>query len=99
MLFQNAQTYNRKGYHVHIEYYEEKIPHSLRVSAVVSLFFLVSGLSHTIPFCSMFCLTDFEEWETVHSLPLFNPLNPKIKIKILLCCPYSFTTEVVGRSR
>lgn len=25
---------------------------------------------HTIPFCSMFCLTDFE-WETVHSLPLF----------------------------
>lgn len=41
------------------------------VSAVVSLFFLVSGLSHTIPFCSMFCLTDFEEWETVHSLPLF----------------------------
>lgn len=41
------------------------------MSAVVSLFFLVSGLSHTIPFGSMFCLTDFEEWETVHSLPLF----------------------------
>ena len=27
-----------------------------------------------------------------------NPLNPKIKIGILICCPYSFPTEVVGRS-
>ena len=27
-----------------------------------------------------------------------NPLNPKIKIKILLCRSYSFTIEVVGRS-
>lgn len=35
------------------------------MSAVVSLFFLDCGLGH------MFCLTDFEEWETVHSLPLF----------------------------
>ena len=67
------------------------------VSAVVSLFFLVSGLSHTIPFCSMFCLTDFEEWETVHSLPLFNPLNPNIKIQILICYPYKFPIETVGR--
>ena len=24
--------------------------------------------------------------------------NPKIKIKILICYPYSFTIEVVGRS-
>ena len=24
--------------------------------------------------------------------------NPKIKIKILLCRPYSFTMEVVGRN-
>ena len=30
--------------------------------------------------------------------PFINPLNPKIKIKILICCPYSFPTEVVGRS-
>ena len=30
--------------------------------------------------------------------PFNNPLNPKIKIKILICCPYSFPTEVVGRS-
>ena len=29
---------------------------------------------------------------------LINPLNPKIKIGILICCPYSFRTEVVGRS-
>ena len=29
---------------------------------------------------------------------LFNPLNPRIKIEILNCCPYSFPTEVVGRS-
>ena len=28
---------------------------------------------------------------------LVNPLNPKIKIFILICCPYSFPTEVVGR--
>ena len=27
-----------------------------------------------------------------------NPLNPKIKIWILICCFYSFPTEVVGRS-
>ena len=27
-----------------------------------------------------------------------NPLNPKIKIWILICCPYSFPTEVAGRS-
>ena len=31
------------------------------------------------------------------SCPL-NPLNPKIKIWILICGPYSFPTEVVGRS-
>ena len=30
--------------------------------------------------------------------PAVNPFNPKIKIKILLCRPYSFTIEVVGRS-
>ena len=29
---------------------------------------------------------------------MLNPLNPKIKIGILICCPYSFTIEVVGRS-
>ena len=27
-----------------------------------------------------------------------NPLNPKIRIWILICCPYSFHTEVVGRN-
>ena len=27
-----------------------------------------------------------------------NPLNPKVKIKILIYRPYSFTVEVVGRS-
>ena len=30
---------------------------------------------------------------------LVNPLNPKIKLSILICCPYSFPTEEVGRSR
>ena len=29
---------------------------------------------------------------------LLNPLNPKIKIWVLLCCLYPFPTEVVGRS-
>ena len=28
----------------------------------------------------------------------FNPLNHKIKVWILICCPYSFPGEVVGRS-
>ena len=28
----------------------------------------------------------------------FNPLNPKIKIWILICWPYLFPIEVVGRS-
>ena len=26
-----------------------------------------------------------------------NPLNPNIKIQILICCPYMFSIEVVGR--
>ena len=26
------------------------------------------------------------------------PLKPEFKILILICCPYSFPTEVVGRS-
>ena len=26
-----------------------------------------------------------------------NRLDPKIKVWILICCPYSFPTEVVGR--
>ena len=32
------------------------------------------------------------------SLILFCPLNPNIKIRILICYPHSFPTEVVGRS-
>ena len=28
---------------------------------------------------------------------LFNPLNPNIKIQILICYPYTFSIEVVGR--
>ena len=27
----------------------------------------------------------------------FNPLNPNIKIQILICYPYTFSIEVVGR--
>ena len=27
----------------------------------------------------------------------FNPLNPNIKIQILICCPYTFSIEEVGR--
>ena len=26
-----------------------------------------------------------------------NPLDPKIKLKILICCPYTLPVEVVGR--
>ena len=29
--------------------------------------------------------------------PRFNPLNPNIKIQILICYPYTFSIEVVGR--
>ena len=28
---------------------------------------------------------------------LFNPLNPNIKIQILICYPYTFSIEEVGR--
>ena len=28
---------------------------------------------------------------------LLNPLNPNIKIQILICYPYTFSIEVVGR--
>ena len=28
---------------------------------------------------------------------LVNPLNPNIKIQILICYPYTFSIEVVGR--
>ena len=28
--------------------------------------------------------------------PLFNPLNPNIKIVILISCPYTFSIEIVG---
>ena len=28
---------------------------------------------------------------------VLNPLNPKIKIEILIYCPYTFSIEVVGR--
>ena len=28
----------------------------------------------------------------------FKPLNPRIKIWILICCPYSFATEALGRN-
>ena len=34
---------------------------------------------------------------TLYALTI-NPLNPKIQIWILICCPYSFPTEVMGRS-
>ena len=39
-------------------------------------------------------LTSFILWTEV----LLNPLNTTIKIWILICCPYSFPTEVVVRS-
>ena len=29
--------------------------------------------------------------------PLFDPLNPDIKIEILICCPYTFSVKIVGR--
>ena len=35
---------------------------------------------------------------TLVSALQLNPLNPKIKLSILICCRYSFPTEVVGRS-
>ena len=31
------------------------------------------------------------------SSALINPLNPDFNIQILICCPYTFATEVVGR--
>ena len=31
------------------------------------------------------------------SFNAINPLNPNIKIQILICCPYTFSIEEVGR--
>ena len=45
-----------------------------------------------IQFCSVKMLTI-----SSYVIVFFNPLNPKIKSRILICCPYSFPTEVVGR--
>ena len=42
--------------------------------------------------------TDFSTELTKWWQSPFNPLNAKIKIWILICCPYSFRTEEVGRS-
>ena len=36
--------------------------------------------------------------EGVSYSTFLNLLNPKIKIWILICCPYSFPTEIKGRS-
>ena len=33
----------------------------------------------------------------IDSLVKLNPLNPNIKIQILICYPYAFSIEVVGR--
>ena len=33
----------------------------------------------------------------LRKLQCFNPLNPNIKIQILVCYPYTFSIEVVGR--
>ena len=44
------------------------------------------------------CFESFVRGLRVVSNNLFNPFNPKIKIWILICCPYSFPTEVMGRS-
>ena len=32
------------------------------------------------------------------TLTHLNPLNPKIKVEILICYPYTFLIDVVGRS-
>ena len=45
------------------------------------------------------CSVTIKWWiKRITSCKSFNPLNPRIKIWILICCPYSFPKEVVGRS-
>ena len=39
---------------------------------------------------------DPEQGFLYYSADRLNPLNPRIKIEILICCPYSFPIEVVG---
>ena len=51
----------------------------------------------------VFCATDAAEtsWNlgclSLMALACLNPLNPSIKIQILICCPYMFSMEVVRR--
>ena len=43
-------------------------------------------------------MSKFTLTEAIISIQSGNPLNPSIKIEILICCTYSFSIEVVGRS-
>ena len=47
----------------------------------------------------LWSLLIYNLWRTLDDLYLvcFNPLNPNIKIQILVCYPYTFSIEVVGR--
>ena len=36
----------------------------------------------------------YRTWAIDNSI---NPFNPNIKIQILICCPYMFSIEAVGR--
>ena len=61
-----------------------------------------SDLYDIIPYPLFYCVSFLKQKQFTKSFQAhfqcINPLNPKIKIKILICRPYSFTIEVVGRS-
>ena len=53
----------------------------------ISLFFSLALFFACNPF------SEHLEWSTI--LFLFKPLNPNIKIQLLILCPYMFSMEVV----
>ena len=60
--------------------------------SVIYIYLELNLFVFCIQFCSVKMLTI-----SSYVIVFFNPLNPKIKSRILICCPYSFPTEVVGR--
>ena len=37
-------------------------------------------------------------YATTLAYDIINPLKPKIKIQIVICCPYTIPIEVVGKN-
>ena len=69
--------------------------HDVKLVSTEKNTFLIGIVSLFYPY-----LCQYDVWyiELLKEGKCVNPLNPKIKTKILICRLYSFTTEAAGRS-